>query len=315
MATALTVVDAPTNAEAYRASTDAAGMCREIVMRTAKNISGRKHVSVEGWEAIAIAHGCAASALDVQRVNDEGMSGFKCVGVVRRMSDGQEISRGEGFLGDDEQMWAKRPVYARRAMTQTRAISRACRSAFAHVVVMIDQGLSTTPAEEMGHDPETGEIVDAQPARSGPAPRTKLDGPHTSKTALKRVIDDLRTKVRAAQSVEELDALKTENKQTINQALRDWPELVNGMPDLAEDIGLKGDFENRRIELSGDDGMFAMLVQSMKQAETKLQLEEWLDTNMAIIETLDDVDRRKFEQAKDWHESAILEMDKVTGGA
>jgi hypothetical protein len=38
-------------------------------------------------------------------------------------------------------------------MVQTRAISRACRSAFAHVVVLIDGNLSTTPAEEV---PEGG---------------------------------------------------------------------------------------------------------------------------------------------------------------
>jgi hypothetical protein len=56
-------------------------------------------------------------------------------------------------------MWAKRPMFARRAMAQTRAISRACRSAFAHVVILIDRSLGTTPAEEMqgayDHDPES----------------------------------------------------------------------------------------------------------------------------------------------------------------
>jgi len=138
-----------TNAEVYRASTDAAGLCREIVLKTAQNIQGRKYVKVEGWQAIAIAHGCAASADHVERVNDDGMGGFRAIGIVRRMSDGAEIARAEGFLGDDEKMWSGRPVYARRAMVQTRAISRACRSAFAHVVVLIDSNLSTTPAEEV----------------------------------------------------------------------------------------------------------------------------------------------------------------------
>lgn len=138
-----------TNAEVYRASTDAAGLCREIVMKTAMKIQGRQYVKVEGWQAIAVAHGCVASAEDVHRVNDEGMSGFSAMGVIRRMSDGAEIARAEGFLGDDEKMWTGRPVYARRAMVQTRAISRACRSAFAHVVVLIDSNLSTTPAEEV----------------------------------------------------------------------------------------------------------------------------------------------------------------------
>lgn len=139
----------PTNAEVYRASTDAAGLCRDIVLKTAMNIQGRKYVKAEGWLAIAVAHGCIASADQVERVADEGFAGFRAIGTIRRMSDGVELSRAEGFVGDDETMWAKRPVYARRAMAQTRAISRACRSAFAHVVVLIDANLSTTPAEEV----------------------------------------------------------------------------------------------------------------------------------------------------------------------
>jgi hypothetical protein len=140
----------------FRQSTDAAHMCGAIVKQTASNIQGRKYVSVEGWQAIAIAHGCAAGSRDVQKV--EG--GVRAIGEVRRMDDGQLIATAEGFVGEDEPTWyggknkwgkeqPKRPDYAIRAMAQTRAISRACRSAFAHVVVMIDAGLSTTPAEEV----------------------------------------------------------------------------------------------------------------------------------------------------------------------
>lgn len=161
----------------YRQSTDAAGMCREIVTKTASNIQGRKYVSVEGWQAIAVAHGCAAGSRDVERV--EG--GVRAVGEVRRMTDGQLIATAEGFVGEDEPTWyggnngrgrtlPKRPDYAIRAMAQTRAISRACRSAFAHVVVMIDAGLSTTPAEEVpdggfdeGHS-QNGAVSPRQPA-------------------------------------------------------------------------------------------------------------------------------------------------------
>ena len=161
--TALVSVNQSTNAEVYRASTDAADLCREIVMRTAQNIQGRKYVKVEGWQAIAVAHGCTASARSVERVD----GGVRAVGEIRRMSDGSVIAEAEGFVGEDEPTWyggeviaygkkktlPKRADYAIRAMAQTRAISRACRSAFAHVVVMIDGGLSTTPAEEV---PEGG---------------------------------------------------------------------------------------------------------------------------------------------------------------
>lgn len=142
--------------ELMRMATDCAGVSREIVLKTAVNIQGRKYVKVEGWQAIAVAHGCVASSRDVEIVK----GGVRAIGEVRRMSDGVLIATAEGFVGEDEPVWfggksakgqelPKRAEYAIRAMAQTRSISRACRSAFAHVVVLIDSNLSTTPAEEV----------------------------------------------------------------------------------------------------------------------------------------------------------------------
>jgi hypothetical protein len=139
------VVAPETGVDAYRQSTNAATLCRAIVLQTAQKIQGKRYVPCVGWQAIAVAHGCTASARSVEVV--EG--GVRAIGEVRRMDNGAVIAEAEGFVGDDEQMWAKRPTYARRAMAQTRAMSRACRSAFAHVVTMIDNDLGTTPAEEM----------------------------------------------------------------------------------------------------------------------------------------------------------------------
>jgi len=144
----------------HKQATDVAGVCKDIVQETAQKIGGRKYVRVEGWQAIATAHGCVASARDVERI--EG--GWRAIGEVRRMDNGNVIATAEGFLGEDEPVWAKRPEYAKRAMCQTRAISRACRSAFAHVVVLIGGGLETTPAEEV---PSEG-FADVH---SKPAPR------------------------------------------------------------------------------------------------------------------------------------------------
>lgn len=154
---------APQTQEAtgYAMSQRAAEQCRQIVESTATEIEGKRYVAVSGWQAIAIAHQCVASAGDVETEYDPqgNIKGYKAVGEVRRMSDGVAIARGEGFVGVDEAVWFggkrgqktyyPRPAYAIRAMAQTRAISRACRSAFAHVVVMINRNLSTTPAEEM----------------------------------------------------------------------------------------------------------------------------------------------------------------------
>lgn len=235
-----------TNVEIYKASTDAASICREIVVASAIEIKGRKYVRVEGWQAIAVAHGCVAASRDVERV--EG--GVRAIGEVRRMVDGQIISEAEGFVGEDEATWyggetevwdkrgrawvkrtlPKRSDYAIRAMAQTRAISRACRSAFAHVVVMMNAGLSTTPAEEVppgGFDDsrdDREEVVQHQSARpntnagptsgsgnnaSAPVNHAGADSPaEPSEVARKAAREDynkLAGRIRTAPHVEALD--------------------------------------------------------------------------------------------------------------
>jgi hypothetical protein len=154
-----------------RQATDVAGACREIVKQTCQRIGQRDYVRVEGWQAIAVAHGCVASARDVERLED----GYRCIGEVKRMDNGQVISSAEGFLGDDEPMWATRPTYAKRAMCQTRSISRACRSAFAHIVVLIDRNLSTTPAEEVPFGGFDNEPLNTYKNEAPPAKITKAE--------------------------------------------------------------------------------------------------------------------------------------------
>jgi hypothetical protein len=92
------------------------------------------------------------------------------------MDTGAVICEAEGFVGDDERTWAKRDEFAKRAMAQTRAISRACRSAFAFIVTYMDAGLETTPAEEV---PAEGFSDSPRPAPANrPAPR--LNGGRSS---------------------------------------------------------------------------------------------------------------------------------------
>ena len=150
-----------------RQATEIAAICKDIVTKTAQNIQGRKYVRVEGWQSIANAYGCVASAKDVERVE----TGFRAIGQVRRMDSGIVICEAEGFVGDDERTWSKRDEFAKRAMAQTRAISRACRSAFAFIVTYMDAGLETTPAEEVpaeGFADAARPVVYKRPATSAP---------------------------------------------------------------------------------------------------------------------------------------------------
>lgn len=173
-----TIVKQENPAELMRQSTDVAGVCSSIVKKTAVPIQGKKYVQVEGWQSIATAHGCIAGAEQPQTVD----GGVEAMGYVKRMSDGLVLSTGYGFVGDDEKAWAARPMYARRAMAQTRAISRACRSAFSHVVVLIDGNLSTTPAEEVPREGfERSRPVNGTPKPAKPAPKPAKPAPAPAK--------------------------------------------------------------------------------------------------------------------------------------
>ncbi len=160
----------------YKLSTNAATLCGAIVKSTAVNIQGRRYVRSEGWLAIAMAHGCVVSVRSVEQI--EG--GICAIAELRRMSDQSLIATAEGFVGDDEKMWAGRPMFARRAMAQTRASSRVCRTVFAFVVVMIDKDLGTTPAEEMhgvvDYEPTNGGNAQARSLQVDPADQGMVQG-------------------------------------------------------------------------------------------------------------------------------------------
>lgn len=204
MSTEIAVVE-NTALASHRAATNAAGLCRELVVKTASKIQGKRYVQVEGWQAIANTFGCVASARNVERV--EG--GFRATGQVIRLSDGKVLAEAEGFVGDDEQTWASRPVFARRAMAQTRAMSRACRSAFAFVVTLMDAGLETTPAEEMTHVVESEPVV-VRP-KFDPAPHPVQADERADPVAVARAL------IEATNEIPRLDLLRARIDQRLQE--------------------------------------------------------------------------------------------------
>jgi len=272
---------APQGVSEYRQSTDAAHVCRDIVLRKAVNIQGRRYVPVEGWQAIAVAHGCAASARSVERLED----GFRAIGEIRRMADGVIIAEAEGFVGIDEPVWfggeveaygkvkkyQKRPDYAIRAMAQTRAISRAARSAFAHVVVLIDEGLSTVPAEEVPpeglsddvHEIDKMEHAISQPHASPPAKGTDghpdwPDGPCKNVSALKAKWKLVKADLIAASDIDSFEIVVSDNRALLNQVRAALPSWWTG-EGLEEGQGIGEWMHNRREQLAekerAGDGM------------------------------------------------------------
>ncbi len=123
-----------------------AAACRQIVLSTTMDLRGKKYIRAEGWQALAAANGLSPRISMVEEMQN---GDIRAVCDLIRLSDGETIASSEGFVGTDEPMWQNRPRYARRGMAQTRATSRACRSALAWIVPLLDADLSTTPAEEM----------------------------------------------------------------------------------------------------------------------------------------------------------------------
>lgn len=313
----LTTVRHGADVEAYRASTEAATICKEIVVNTSSNIQGKNYVAVEGWQAIAIAHGCALSAKDVERID----GGVRAVGEVRRMSDGQIIATAEGFVGEDEAVWfggtqtnkwgkttehQKRPDYAIRAMAQTRAMSRAGRTAFAHVVVMMNAGLATTPAEEMvTFDASTGEVIEAQPERQ------KVPGISKIKERLNKFMRE----GDACTDLEEFRKMVKENRADL-KAIRDAKHQY-WTGDGEDHEGFEKWMDRRYTELEKPKQSleYQLLVSTLQECSSMNELQAWLKKNGDVVETLDGEESRSFEEIYGTTETALKALDNATAGA
>lgn len=208
MATELATMAAVDNTAltSHRAATNAAGLCRAAVEKSAVKIQGRPHITIEGWQTIANSFGCVASARDCHRVD----GGYVATGEIRRVADGVTIATAEGFLGDDETTWSKRPEFARRAMAQTRAMSRAARSAFAFVVLLMENDICTTPAEEMmgvvDHAPP------AEPVAVRPAKNTSFEKARAAIAGAKTIeeLQSISDRVSAAVAAGRIDEVERE---------------------------------------------------------------------------------------------------------
>lgn len=274
--------------ELTRLATDVAGLCKEIVVKTAMEIQSRKYVKVEGWQSIATAHGCIACSRDVEPVFDPkgGLMGYKAVGEIRQISTGTVIATAEGYVGSDETTWfggekevwegrnkvkktlPKRPDYAIRAMCQTRAISRVCRAAFAHVVVLMDAGLQTTPAEEVPEGGFDDRAHTTPPAAARPA-QTATPAPANAPTPTKSANPKPEPKAKA---------------QPAAEGESNWREMV--VP-FGKNKGVKlGDLSENSLRWYCDN--FAVQETYEKDGQVKKCSDENIASQNAFRDALDD---------------------------
>lgn len=158
--------------------------------------------------------------------------------------------------------------------------------------------LSALNIKVAGED-DDGQAASYKDSKGEPLARTKLDGPHASKTALKQAVQDIRNKVRNCIDVAGINALLKGEKDTIDQADRDWSSLLTGDPDIPEDIGLRGEVANRRQALKDAGGMFPALIASMKQCDSMRRLNAWRVANEQVVDALDGPESRTFQREWD----------------
>jgi hypothetical protein len=145
--TKLTVIESDP-AEVVASGNSTAKACKAIILQNTMILQGKRWIKAEGWQALAAA--CDYSPrIDV--VEELANGDIRAVCSLIRLSDGVVVASAEGYIGTDEPTWKSRQRYAKRAMAQTRAVSRACRSALAWIIPLLDAGLETTPAEEVEH--------------------------------------------------------------------------------------------------------------------------------------------------------------------
>jgi len=166
MSNEIIVVEEMPKAIRERADT-AAKVARDLVLQSAIQLQGKRYIPAEGWQSLAAVLGLSPKIVSVQELENGDVI---AVAEIVRVSDGNVLSRAEGYCGTDEQAWAKRPRYARRGMAQTRAISRACRSCLSWVLPLVDRDLEMTPAEEIPqHQQIEVRVETPRPAANGSA--------------------------------------------------------------------------------------------------------------------------------------------------
>ena len=154
------------------------------------NISGKKYVRVEGWNTLGAMLGVLPRELSVT----ESESGdFEATVELIRASDGVVVGRGSAIVGADENMWSKRPRYARRSMAITRATGKAFRLGFSWIMTLA--GYEATPAEEMDA------IADPPPEPPKKNGVTRPMNPETLKGMLQRKADKYQKGLKVATKV------------------------------------------------------------------------------------------------------------------
>lgn len=162
----LGVIRADKPAELVRFATEAANALAGVIdsRKLYSTIQGKRFVRCEGWTTLAAMLGVTPHEISVTELD----GAFTATVELRRLTDGQPVSRASAECGPDESTWKGRARYARRSMALTRATAKACRLAFSWIMAL--SGYEVTPAEEIPQQDEALRKPKREPMTEKPAP-------------------------------------------------------------------------------------------------------------------------------------------------
>jgi hypothetical protein len=94
----------------------------------------------------------------------------------------------------------------------------------------------------------------------------------------------------------------------------DWPSLIDGDPNIPEDLGLKGEIEKRRLELTPKEPSleFQMLASCVAECTSGNDLRGFLNKHGDAVALLDGEESREFERIYDERTEALKLVDTAS---
>ena len=133
---------------------------------TVVKFNGKTYLAFEHWQVLGRFYGVTARIVKTDSIDMDGVKGFIARAEAVNIQTGQVVSAAESMCMNDEQNWAKKPLFQLRSMAQTRACAKSLRNVLAWVVVLA--GYEPSVAEEMTGEEGGGNPPIQPPQRKEP---------------------------------------------------------------------------------------------------------------------------------------------------
>lgn len=145
---------------------------------------------------------------------------------------------------------------------------------------------------------------DSENATHEVAPREAIPGIHKIKERLRTMMAEGENPSMTLEKFKELKRANKDDLKAIRDANHSW------WTGDGEDFEGYGPWIARRETELDEDSAVNVAIASMRQCETKMALESWLESNADALEAFDGADSRRFQTAYDAREAQIETMDR-----